>query len=196
MNNIKKFFTNYAVQLGLFFILALFLILVSVIFLEDIKAPSDILVYNIFGTLGIAGFLHSFQLANKKLWLYLAIGKTRKQVYYQYLGRIVLSLGLSLFLVGYYILIFKLYVNQYFDYSKMFFLPLVSITLALVGFLIGLLRVKHLWVNIGLGLAICGLTLIIYFLEIVYYWDILLLVLAGALAGFNYYLVKHKNIEG
>ncbi|MGD9605416.1 MAG: hypothetical protein AB7V00_04610 [Bacilli bacterium] len=190
MEKIKAFFNHYFVLVSIYFILALMLILFSVIFLDDIKAPSNILIYNIFGTLAILGYWESYQLGKKKLRLALSVGITRKQAFAKYIFRLLLSLGLSILLVGYYILIFKLYVNQYFDYSKVIFLPLVTVILSLLGFLEGLLHFKFVGVMIILGLISFGLIAIIIFVSIPFYFDIILLGIALVLAFINRSLVN------
>ncbi len=191
---LQHIFQLHMVQVVGMFLLALVLIFVSVIFLNDIKAPSNILIYNIFGTLGISSFLENVQLAKNKLRRFVNIGITRRDVYFDYLKRLLFSIVLSLLLVAFYIFIFKLYVDAFFDYSKVIFLPLVAALLSQIGFLVGLFRFKNTIVHIIFGLVVGGLVVIVYFLEIVYYWDILLFVLNGLLVFLNYKIMRRMKL--
>lgn len=191
---LQHLFQLHMVQVVGMFLLALVLIFVSVIFLNDIKAPSNILIYNIFGTLGISSFLENVQLAKNKLRRFVNIGITRRDVYFDYLKRLLFSIVLSLLLVAFYIFIFKLYVDAFFDYSKVIFLPLVAALLSQIGFLVGLFRFKNAIVHIIFGLVVGGLVIVVYFLEIVYYWDILLFVLNGLLVLLNYKIMRRMKL--
>ncbi|MDD3107044.1 MAG: hypothetical protein PHP65_04505 [Bacilli bacterium] len=191
---LQHIFQLHMVQVVGMFLLALVLIFVSVIFLNDIKAPSNILIYNIFGTLGISSFLENVQLAKNKLRRFVNIGITRRDVYFDYLKRLLFSIVLSLLLVAFYIFIFKLYVDAFFDYSKVIFLPLVAALLSQIGFLVGLFRFKNAIVHIIFGLVVGGLVIVVYFLEIVYYWDILLFVLNGLLVLLNYKIMRRMKL--
>lgn len=194
MQKLSAFFKNYYVQLTLFFLLALFLILVSIVFLEDIGADSDILIYNLFGTLAFSGLLYSFHLSKTKLRQLTQAGKTRADIYKDYLLRLGASLGFSVLLVVYYIVLFKIYVNQQFDYEKILFLPMMALFLSLVGFLLGMLKMKRLWLYVFFGILLGGLSLAVIKLPITYYFDISLLLGVLILAGVGYRLIIRKNI--
>jgi hypothetical protein len=194
MQKINAFFKNYYVQLTLFFLLALFLILVSIVFLEDIGANSDILIYNIFGTLAFSGLLFSFHLSKTKLRQLTQAGKTRADIYKDYLLRLMAGLGVSVLLVAYYIVLFKIYVNQQFDYEKILFLPMVTLFISLVGFLMGMLRMKRVWLYVLFGILLGGLALIVIKLSLTFYLDLVLLLGVLILAGVCYRLIIRKNI--
>ncbi|GEM_PF-2979869 len=194
MQKINAFFKNYYVQLTLFFLLALFLILVSIVFLEDIGADSDILIYNIFGTLAFSGLLFSFHLSKTKIRQQTQAGKTRQDIYKDYLLRLMASLGVSVLLVAYYIILFKIYVNQQFDYEKILFLPMVTLFISLVGFLMGMLRMKRVWLYALFGILLGGLVLIVINFSIGYHLDLVLLLGVLILAGVCYRLIIRQNI--
>ncbi|MGD9886927.1 MAG: hypothetical protein AB7T03_03065 [Bacilli bacterium] len=194
MEKIRVFLNRYYVLVTIYFLLALALILFAVLFLDDIQAPTDMLIYNIFGTLAILGYLQSYQFTFKKMKISLAIGNTRKQIYRRYLLRLLISLGLSVLLVVYYITIFKLYVNQYFDYSKIIFLPLVTVILSLLGFFEGLLRIKFYWVIAILTVIVGGLAWVVISIPIPYHWDGILLVVATLFVFINRFFIFSKTM--
>ena len=194
MEKIKVFLNRYYVLVTIYFLLALALILFAVLFLDDIQAPTDMLIYNIFGTLAILGYLQSYHFTLKKMKMSLAIGNTRKQIYQRYLLRLLISLGLSILLVVYYIIIFKLYVNQYFDYSKIIFLPLVTVILSLLGFFEGLLRFKFYWMLAILTLIVGGLAWVVISIPIPYYWDGILLIVATLFVFINRFIIFSKTM--
>ena len=194
MNKIKTFFDRYVVILVLYFLLALVLILFSVLFLDDIKAPSNMLIYNIFGTLALLGYWQSYQLTSKKLRWSLAIGKTRRQIYNRYLKRLALSLGLSSLLVVYYIFVFKWYVNRSFNYSNIIFLPIVTLFLSLLGFLEGLLRLNSKVALLVLILLFGGVIAIVLLLPIPYYGNLVVLAGAGLLVFVNRFVMLRIKV--
>jgi len=194
MQKINAFFKNYYVQLTLFFLLALFLILVSIVFLEDIGANSDILIYNIFGTLAFSGLLYSFHLSKTKIRQLTQAGKTRADIYKDYMLRLIASLGVSVLLVAYYIVLFKIYVNEQFDYDKILFLPMMTLFLSLLGFLLGMLKMKTVWLYVLFGILLGGLALIVINFQIGYYLDLALLLGVLILSGVCYRLIVRKNI--
>jgi hypothetical protein len=194
MQKINAFFKNYYVQLTLFFLLALFLILVSIVFLEDIGADSDILIYNIFGTLAFSGLLFSFHLSKTKIRQLAQAGKTRADIYKDYMLRLIVSVGVSVLLVAYYIVLFKIYVNEQFDYDKILFLPMMTLFLSLLGFLLGMIRMKTVWLYVLFGILLGGLALIVIYFQIGYYLDLALLLGVLILSGVCYRLIIRKNI--
>src|SRR5690554_6242701 len=98
---------NYFLQLSVAFLAAILLIMVSIVLFEDIQLDNTMLIYNIFGNLTLVGFIFSYNLTKKHLRSQLEVGKTRKQIFLNYIVNILITLIVALFLVAYYIFIYK-----------------------------------------------------------------------------------------
>lgn len=196
----NKFTSNFSVKLISVIVLALFLIMVSIVLFEDVGLDNSILIYNIFGTISLIGFLYSYALTKKNIRVDFGMGVTRKQIYKSYLKNTLLVLFISLFLVAYYILIFKIVImknislNKFFDMRILIFLPLIFLSLSFLGFFLGIMKIHSGFVYSLIALITTIIVLVIIYLTIAYFLNLILLLIVLGLGFLNYYLIKNYDI--
>ena len=196
----NKFTRNFSVKLISVIVLALFLIMVSIVLFEDVGLDNSILIYNIFGTISLIGFLYSYALTKKNIRVDFGMGVTRKQIYKSYLKNTLLVLFISLFLVAYYILIFKIVImknislNKFFDMRILIFLPLIFLSLSFLGFFLGIMKIHSGFVYSLIALITTIIVLVIIYLTIAYFLNLILLLIVLGLGFLNYYLIKNYDI--
>lgn len=196
----NKFTSNFSVKLISVIVLALLLIMVSIVLFEDVGLDNSILIYNIFGTISLIGFLYSYALTKKNIRIDFGIGVTRKQIYKSYLKNILVVLLISLFLVAYYILIFKIVIvknislNKYFDIRILIFLPLIFLSLSFLGFFLGMMKIHSGLVYSLIALITTVIVLVIIYLTVAYFLNLILFIIVLGLGFLNYYLIKTYDI--
>jgi predicted acyltransferase len=107
----KKLMNNYYFQLFWVIIIALILIMISIVLVEDIDMDNRIFRFNLFGTLALIGFLYSYSLTKKNIRNDLSVGMTRKETYLSYLKNVFIALFVAQFFVIYYMVIYKIVIN-------------------------------------------------------------------------------------
>jgi len=196
----KRFLENNKTRLVLVIVSALILIMISIVLFEDIDLDNTILVYNIFGTLALIGFLYSYSLTKKNIKNDLCVGITRKEIYKSYLRNIMICLVVSILLVIYYMVIYKLVINvntsifSLFDIEEILFLPLIFLALSFFGFFLGMVQMRK---KIFYLLFLCTNTIIVVFViyfNMEYYLDLILLGFVLTLLILNYRLIKKYDI--
>lgn len=196
----NKLTSNFSVKLISVIVLALLLIMVSIVLFEDVGLDNSILIYNIFGTISLIGFLYSYALTKKNIRIDFGIGVTRKQIYKSYLKNILVVLLISLFLVAYYILIFKIVIvknislNKYFDMRILIFLPLIFLSLSFLGFFLGMMKIHSGLVYSLIALITTVIVLVIIYLTVAYFLNLILFIIVLGLGFLNYYLIKTYDI--
>lgn len=199
-DKITNFFNNANVKMVLILLGTLLLIMVSIILFADVGLDNTMLIYNIFGTLALVGFLYSFHITKRKLYSDLALGRTRKQFFYIYLKNIFFVLGIASFLVVYYILVYKLIIDTglpllaIFDFKKIISLPAGFIALSFLGFTLGILKMNSgLFYTLASIIAIIS-TLSIIYISFEYLLSIVIVVFTLILGGINYCLIRRVNV--
>lgn len=199
-NKINKFFEIPSVKLISVILLTLLLILISLILFEDLNLDPSMLIYNIYGTIALISFLYSFYSTNKKLYNELSLGISRKEFYKRYLKNIFFILGVTIFFVIYYILLYKFIIGgskpifDEFKLGMLIYLPTVFLSLSFLGFLLGILRMKKgIFYSVGFVIATLVVLSIIY-LTIFYLLSILLGIVFIGLGVLNYYILKNVHL--
>jgi hypothetical protein len=191
---------NYYAQLAAAVVSALFLIMAATVLFEDINLDNTMLIYNIFGTLTMVGFIFSYNLTKKHLRSELEAGVTRKRVYRNYLVNTFIVLAVSLFIAAYYMFIYKTIIKntltllEIFDFRKIVFLPLIFLLISFSGFILGLIQMRKRFFYTLFIAFVCGLVLIIIYLSITYYINIILLAAVIMLIVINYFLIANYRI--
>ncbi|MDI9507806.1 MAG: hypothetical protein WBL47_05995 [Bacilli bacterium] len=191
---------NYFAQLVVAFVSALLLIMTAIVLFEDIDLDNTMLIYNIYGTLALVGFIYSYNLTKKHLRSELEVGVTRKRIYRNYLFNTLISLMISLFLVAYYMFIYKkvirntLTLPQLFDFKKIIFLPLIYLLISFSGFILGIIQMRKKVFYVLFSIVVSGLVLIIIYLSITYYVNMALLLAVLILAVINYFLIANYRV--
>lgn len=197
-----KLIENPTFKLISIIILTLVLILIAIILFDDVGLDQSMLIYNIFGTLTLIGFLYSFQMASNKLYNALSFGVSRKKYYLAYLKNIVFVLLIALLFGVYYIFIYKLIIDTnvvifvLFDLNRIIYLPTLFLSLSFLGFLFGIAKMKRGYLYLLAILITTAVVVSILFLDnqIVFSSLVTFLGLVVIILGLiNYYLVK--NIE-
>lgn len=178
----------------------LLLILISVILFEDIDLDNRILIYNIFGTLALAGFLYSYSLTKKNTPLKLSMGITRKTIYLGYLKNTIFSLLISLFIAVFYMLIYNLVIYkkfsilEVFDLREVVFLPMVYLILSSLGFFLGVYKLQSkIFYSLSVLIAVI-LVLVIIFFGVAYWLTIVLFTFGVSFQVINYFLFMRYNL--
>jgi hypothetical protein len=178
----------------------LLLILISVILFEDIDLDNRILIYNIFGTLALAGFLYSYSLTKKNTPLKLSMGITRKTIYFGYLKNTIFSLLTSLFIAVFYMLIYNLVIYkkfsilEVFDLREVVFLPMVYLILSSLGFFLGVYKLQSkIFYSLSVLIAVI-LVLVIIFFGVAYWLTIVLFTFGVSFQVINYFLFMRYNL--
>ncbi|MCK9536163.1 MAG: hypothetical protein M0R05_01020 [Bacilli bacterium] len=196
-----KIWHNYFFQLGLAFVSALFLIMVAIVLFEDIDLDNTMLIYNIFGTLTLVGFIYSYNLTKKHLRSKLEVGITRKQIYRNYFVNIMITLIVALFLVAYYMFVYKkvikntLTILQLFDFKKMLFLPLVFLLVSFIGFVFGIIQIKRKVFYLLFTVIVMGLIIVVIYFSIAYFINLILLAAVLIMGMINYLLIINYRIK-
>jgi len=192
---------NYFLQLSVAFLAAILLIMVSIVLFEDIQLDNTMLIYNIFGNLTLVGFIFSYNLTKKHLRSQLEVGKTRKQIFLNYIVNILITLIVALFLVAYYIFIYKQIIKntstitQLFDMKKLLFLPLIFLLVSSLGFMLGIIQIKKKIFYLLFTAIITGLVIIVIYYSIAYYINIILLIIVFIAIPINYLLIINYQIK-
>jgi hypothetical protein len=199
-SKLNEYFERPLAKLVATIVLTLILILISLILFEDLDLDPSMLIYNIYGTIALVSFLYSFYTTNKKLYNDLSLGVNRKSFYIRYLKNIFFVLGISLFFIAYYILLYKFIIGDNkpifaeFKLEILIYLSTIFLSLSFLGFLLGILKMKR---GIFYTLAIIITTLIVLsliYLTILYLLSILLGVVIIGLGILNYYVLKLVNL--
>ncbi|HEY8396152.1 MAG TPA: hypothetical protein VIK96_05170 [Bacilli bacterium] len=196
---LKAWLNNDASKLVAVIISALFLITVSIILFNDIAFDNRILIYALFGTIALTGFLYSFALSGKNAWIRLSFGITRKEIYKNYIKNSILCLIVSIFLAAYYMVIYNLVykhnlmITKVFDLREVVFLPLIYLILSFLGFFLGIFKMNRNLFYTLTGIIVTCLVLIIIFYTIAYWLNFVLLGFAILFGLVNYLLfMKYK----
>lgn len=192
-NHFTKFINNDFVKLATVIIAAIFLITISIILFDDIQFDNRILIFAIFGTVALAGFLYSFALTRKNVWIRLSFGITRKEIYKNYLKNSLIALLISIFLAAYYMVIYNLVYAEVFDLREVVFLPLIYLILSFLGFFLGIFKMnRSIFYSLAVFIIVCLVLIIIYY-TITNWLNYTLLGFAILFGGINYLLfMKYK----
>lgn len=198
-NHFTKFINNDFVKLATVIIAAIFLITISIILFDDIQFDNRILIFAIFGTVALAGFLYSFALTRKNVWIRLSFGITRKEIYKNYLKNSLIALLISIFLAAYYMVIYNLVyfhqvsIAEVFDLREVVFLPLIYLILSFLGFFLGIFKMnRSIFYSLAVFIIVCLVLIIIYY-TITNWLNYTLLGFAILFGGINYLLfMKYK----
>lgn len=192
-NHFTKFINNDFVKLATVIIAAIFLITISIILFDDIQFDNHILIFAIFGTVALAGFLYSFALTRKNVWIRLSFGITRKEIYKNYLKNSLIALLISIFLAAYYMVIYNLVYAEVFDLREVVFLPLIYLILSFLGFFLGIFKMnRSIFYSLAVFIIVCLVLIIIYY-TITNWLNYTLLGFAILFGGINYLLfMKYK----
>lgn len=196
----NKFLEHPTTKLVGIILLTLLLIMVSLILFEDVGLNNALLIYNIFGTLALISFLYSFYATSRKLYNDLSLGVSRKEFYINYLKNIGLVLLISIFLVIYYILVYKIIIGvnvpifESFDLGKLIYLPIMFLAVTFLGFTLGIVKLKKRFFYTLVGIITILVVLSLIYLTIKYLLSIFLSVIIIALGVYNYILVKNIDV--
>ena len=192
---------NYYIQLLIVVLSAVLLIIISIVLLEDIDFDNRMLIYNIFGSLTLVGFLHSYNSIKKGLKTQLEIGITRKEIFQKYIINMIVTSLVSIGLVVFYMYVYaRVIVNTLqlfasFDLAKMLFLPIVFLLASSFGFTLGILRTKKTIVYSMFVVLIIALVYIIVHAEINYLINLILGIFIIIIGITNYFLVNNYLIR-
>jgi len=199
-NKTNEFFEKPIIKLISIIFLTLLLILISLILFEDLNLDTSMLIYNIYGTIALVGFLYSFHTTNKKLYNDLSLGISRKRFYKKYLKNTFFILTITIFFVAYYIFLYKLIIAgnkpvfDEFRLEMLTYLSTIFLCLSFLGFFLGILKIKK-----GIFYPLVFIIIVLIVLSIIYFMDFYLLsILLGivfiSLGIINYIMIKNINL--
>jgi hypothetical protein len=199
-NYLKTLKSNEIARLITVILTALFLITVSIILFDDIDFDNRILIYALFGTIALIGFLYSYALTRRNVRLRMNFGYTRKVIYRNYLKNTLICLLVSIFLAAYYMIIYNLVYYQkfsifeVFDLREVVFLPLIYLILSFLGFFLGIFKMnRDIFYSLTAFIIACLVLVIIYY-TIANWLNFVLLGFTVIFGGINYFLFMRYKL--
>lgn len=198
--SIKNIIKNDYFKLSLIFFSILLLIMLSLIFLEDIGSKR-FLMNAISLTLSIAGGTIGYITTNNDLFKYTKIGITRKEIYKLFIIKVLTVLVIIVIIEIYYILMYKLISKpnesliELFNIKKILLIMLIFTFISFTGLIIGLLKLKKYIIYLLLILLIT-IAILLLVIDIAYWFLLILFIMAIGMILLSHYLVYNLDIQG
>lgn len=194
-SDVKKGLSSWVIILLMFVALALGLILN-----DNLGLESNVILYNILGSLSLMGFLYSHNLSKRTIKTYLDFGINRREFFRKYLLNVLLMLGIMILFIAVYILVYELVFAFDISFLEMFkiwdlvFLLLVFLLTSFLGLLLGTFKLNIWLLYVIIIVVAAGLLFVFLRLDVDWLINLISLVFISLLLMGDYLLIKNIKI--
>lgn len=194
-SDVKKGLSSWVIILLMFVALALGLILN-----DNLGLESNVILYNILGSLSLMGFLYSYNLSKRTIKTYLDFGINRREFFRKYLLNVLFMLGIMILFIAVYILVYELVFAFDISFLEMFkiwdlvFLLLVFLLTSFLGLLLGTFKLNIWLLYVIIIVVAAGLLFVFLRLDVDWLINLISLVFISLLLMGDYLLIKNIKI--
>lgn len=194
-SDVKKGLSSWVIILLMFVALALGLILN-----DNLGLESNVILYNILGSLSLMGFLYSHNLSKRTIKTYLDFGINRREFFRKYLLNVLFMLGIMILFIAVYILVYELVFAFDISFLEIFkiwdlvFLLLVFLLTSFLGLLLGTFKLNIWLLYVIIIVVAAGLLFVFLRLDVDWLINLISLVFISLLLIGDYLLIKNIKI--
>lgn len=196
----KKILNNFYVKNVLLVLLIILIMFVQMLYAQEFELEKNIIIKALYITTCLGAMVYGFITTRYFTLNQLSFGKTRKEIYFDYLKRVLIILVYVLMITITYIVLYLIiyqenHFHQLFKSSRTLYYISCYLLFSSIGYFQGIFKLKTwIFVLITFILTICLMLLLV--LRMVNIWiSLIIFIIALSFLVVNYILINNLNIK-